>query len=181
MCGVQATVLMPSATAMRAISSAISRSAAPSSMPGRRRWWRSIIGRILRQVAGAAGRLNRFDHGSANAPRFACGAHAALPTLADETEWALRHVFVCALRDWHAGGDWWPGARGHAGRAGDPLDHRGRGGAAGHRYTRRRFPHTAERPRRLIGVPPRMSNINRERRRGAPLDPDALREGLTPA
>lgn len=26
-----------------------------------------------------------------------------------------------------------------------------------------------------------MSNINRERRRGAPLDPDALREGLTPA
>src|SRR5690606_37999274 len=133
----------------------------PSSMPGRRWWWRSIIGRILRQagrMAGDEAAWTRFSDGSANGARFACGAHAALPTFPDETEWEMRHVFVCALPDWHAGGDWWPGVRGHAGRAGDPLDHRGRGGAAGHRYNRRRLPHTAERPRRLIGVPPRMSN-----------------------
>ena len=42
MCGVQAIVRMPSATAIRAISSDVSRSGAPSSIPGRRWQCRSI-------------------------------------------------------------------------------------------------------------------------------------------
>ena len=42
MCGVHAVVRMPSAAAMRAISSDIASSVAPSSMPGSRWQWRSI-------------------------------------------------------------------------------------------------------------------------------------------
>src|SRR4051812_26502795 len=47
MCGVHAMSVMPSATAMRAISSDMSRLREPSSMPGRIWLWRSITGRLL--------------------------------------------------------------------------------------------------------------------------------------
>ena len=43
MCGVHAVVRMPSATAMRAISREVASSGEPSSMPGSRWQWRSII------------------------------------------------------------------------------------------------------------------------------------------
>ena len=64
MCGVHAMMRMPSAAAMRAISSDVASSGEPSSMPGSMWQWRSIIGdyRVCRGIPSARSLHATMEH-----------------------------------------------------------------------------------------------------------------------